>query len=75
MKIKSPKKKFFFALYNKKVWFRVVIIESFKTHLPMQYFTPDEIRPSERTLNIIRQIAYTYRVMKSNGKPMAFCLN
>ena len=41
----------------------------------MQYFTPDEIRPSENTLNIIRQIAYTYRVLKSSGKPVSYCLN
>ena len=41
----------------------------------MQYFTPEEIRPSERTLNLIRQIAYTYRVLKSSGQPMAYCLN
>ena len=34
----------------------------------MKIFTPDEARPSELTLNIIRQIAYAYRVMKSDGQ-------
>ncbi len=37
----------------------------------MQIFTPEETSPSEKVLNIIRQIAYTYRVV--NGQ--AFCLN
>ncbi len=41
----------------------------------MQYFTQKEIVPSERTLNIIRQIAYTYRVSRTTGKPLAYCLN
>ena len=36
----------------------------------MKYFTP-----SEKTLQIIRQIAYTYRVIKVNGKNEVFCLN
>ena len=29
----------------------------------MKHFTPEDLKPSEMTLNIIRQIAYTYRVM------------
>lgn len=28
----------------------------------MKHFTPDELQPRERTLDFIRQIAYTYRV-------------
>jgi hypothetical protein len=40
----------------------------------MEYFTSEE-KPSEMTLNIIRQIAYTYRVMRSNGKNVSYCLN
>lgn len=41
----------------------------------MQYFTPEELNPSERTLNIIRQIAHTYRVVKDNGNTLSYCLN
>lgn len=43
--------------------------------MPMKYFTPEELEPSEKTLNIIKQIAYTYRVIKSNGQNEIFCLN
>jgi hypothetical protein len=41
----------------------------------MKHFTPDELRPSDKTLNLIRQIAYTYRVMKLNGQNEGYCLN
>lgn len=41
----------------------------------MRHFTSEEQTPSERTLNFIRQLAYTYRVIKMNGKNEAFCLN
>ncbi len=41
----------------------------------MKLFTPEELKPSEKTLNIIRQIAYTYRVIKINGKMKSYCLN
>lgn len=37
----------------------------------MQIFTHEEMTPSEKTLKLIRQIAYTYRVF--NGQ--AYCLN
>ncbi len=37
----------------------------------MPIFTPEETTPSERVLNLIRQLAYTYRVV--NGQ--AYCLN
>lgn len=38
-----------------------------------QYSTSDEMRPSRKTINMIKQIAYTYRAIKMNGR--AFCLN
>lgn len=41
----------------------------------MEYFTSEELNPSERTLNIIRQIAYTYRALKVNGHYEMYCLN
>ena len=39
--------------------------------MPMQIFTREEMTPSEKTLKLIRQIAYTYRVL--NGQ--VCCLN
>lgn len=41
----------------------------------MKIFTPEEMKPSEKTLALIRQIAYTYRVIKLNGRNETFCLN
>lgn len=41
----------------------------------IEIFTKEEMKPSEKTLNIIRQIAYTYRVMKVNDKLETYCLN
>lgn len=38
-------------------------------------FTSEEMRPSERTINLIKQIAYTCRAIKMNGKYEVFCLN
>ncbi len=43
--------------------------------MPMKYFTPEDMKPSEQTLNLIRQIAYTYKVFKNSGKPQVYCLN
>ncbi len=40
------------------------------------FFTSEEPkRPSEKTLCLIRQIAYTYRTIKMNGRYEAYCLN
>lgn len=42
----------------------------------MRYFTQEKLNPSERTLEIIKQIAYTYRVMKmADGTSVPYCLN
>lgn len=41
----------------------------------MKLFTPEELQPSEQTLNLIRQIAYTYRVININNKQESLCLN
>lgn len=41
----------------------------------MSYFTNDDTRPSEKTLDIIRQAAYTYRVMKYEGVSGFYSLN
>lgn len=34
----------------------------------MGLFTQDELKPSEQTLNLIRQVAYTYRVVRIGAK-------
>lgn len=41
----------------------------------MKHFTKEDLKPSEKTLNIIRQVAYTYRVIKINGRNEVYCLN
>lgn len=41
----------------------------------MKYFTPEDKKPSSKTLNFIRHIAYTYRVINFNGKNEVYCLN
>ena len=40
-----------------------------------QYSTSDEMRPSRKTINMIKQIAYTYRAIKMNARYETFCLN
>ena len=37
----------------------------------MEYFTSEELNPSETTLNIIRQSAYAYNALKYKGVAMA----
>lgn len=41
----------------------------------MKYFTSEELKPSEATLNLIRQLARTYRVVDINNKKTSYCLN
>lgn len=42
----------------------------------MKYFTKEGLNPSERTLELIRQFAYSYRVVKQNdGAPLVLSLN
>ena len=41
----------------------------------MGLFTQDELKPSEQTLNLIRQVDYTYRVVRMGAKKEMFCLN
>ena len=43
----------------------------------MKLFTPDVMnQPSEKTLRLIKQIAYTSRVAKmANGASVTYCLN
>jgi hypothetical protein len=41
----------------------------------MNYFTPEDSEPSDQTLNIIRQIAYRYRVVKGEDCAQPLCMN
>jgi hypothetical protein len=41
----------------------------------MKIFTQEEFQPSARTLNFIREFAYTYRVIDMNGQSGVYCLN
>ena len=37
----------------------------------MKIFTHEDMTPSEKTLNLIKQVAYSYRVVNNQ----AYCLN
>lgn len=41
----------------------------------MPNFTSEELKPSEKTLNLIRQIAYTYRTFMTEAGSRSYCLN
>lgn len=41
----------------------------------MTQYIQEEFQPSEHTLSIIKQIAYTYRVMKTPGCNVSYSLN
>lgn len=41
----------------------------------MPYFTPEELNPSEVTLRLLKQLARTYRVAKTQQPHIAYCLN
>lgn len=42
----------------------------------MKYFTQEGCNPNERTLEIIRQIAHSYRVVKmTDGTNVSLCIN
>ena len=40
----------------------------------MKYFTPEELNPSEVTLNLLRQLARTYRVVDIDNMKTSYCL-
>ena len=41
----------------------------------MKHFTPEDVNPSESTLNLIRLFAYSYRTIKVGGEEEVFCIN
>ena len=41
----------------------------------MMHFTLEEFTPSEKTLSLIRHIAYNYRVHRTTGEALYSCLN
>lgn len=50
-------------------------VKHINSTMPMKFFTQEENKPSEITLHIIRQIAYTYRMDKAKGQDKSFVLN
>lgn len=41
----------------------------------MKHFTPEDVNPSESTLNLIRLFAHSYRIIKVGGEEEVFCIN
>lgn len=41
----------------------------------MKHFTHEELNPSESTLNIVRQIAHAYRVVRDKNEAVQSCMN
>lgn len=41
----------------------------------MKYIFTLDKTPSQESINLIKQIAYTYRAICINGKPKTVCLN
>lgn len=37
--------------------------------------TVEELKPSEKTLTVIRQVAYTYKEMRRNSRSGKLCLS
>lgn len=48
---------------------------NYQKKLPMTIFTSEENKPTEFTLRLIRQMAYTYRVARIDGRAIPFTLN
>ena len=44
-------------------------------NLPMKHFTPEEFKPSALSLEIIRQIAHSYRRPVTNPQARNYSLN
>lgn len=42
--------------------------------MPIKIFTTEELNPSEKTLILIRQLAYSYKTLHLNNKKV-ICLN
>jgi len=58
--------KYFVECYNKSVCNLVSYIDKFiKGMVPMQYFTAEQLCPSKRTIDLIKQIAYSYNVIEA----------
>lgn len=41
----------------------------------MTYFTQEDLKPSEKTLNMIRQIAHSYRIVREQEGTNSYCFN
>lgn len=55
---------------------RFIIRNNEKRKMPMQYFTQEMLSPSERTIELIKQIAYAYNVVTApDGAQSVLFLN
>ena len=54
--------------------FIVLMMKINKISMPMKHFTPEEFKPSALSLEIIRQVAYSYRPV-SNPQARDYSLN
>lgn len=53
-----------------------MIYVTIKIKKPMKHFTQDHLIPNESTIELIKKIAYTYRVIKmADGTTASLCLN
>lgn len=43
--------------------------------MPIKIFTTEELNPSEKTLMLIRQLAYSYKTLHLNKNKKLICLN
>ncbi len=43
--------------------------------MPMDFFTQEDTKPSEKTLSLIRQVAHTFRIKVRNSSLDLYCVN
>lgn len=43
--------------------------------MPIKYLKKEDLKPSEKTLDLIRQIAYSYRAITMKEENGMYCLN
>ena len=51
--------------------YRVIILKQ----MPMDFFTQEDTKPSEKTLSLIRQVAHTFRIKMRNSSLDLYCVN
>lgn len=51
--------------------YRVIILKQ----MPMDFFTQEDTKPSEKTLSLILQVAHTFRIKVRNSSLDLYCVN